>query len=146
MSSFRCMCRRYYSVCTLTPHFQQNLRIIRTQHLPNSQKASLFLFSKRTCSSTRIDNKQKSYYEVLGVSQTATQSQIKEAFYDISKAHHPDKRTSGSSVEKFKRANEAYSVLSDEDQRTSYDQELRLSESPLGQQQFRMRQKQEYAA
>ena len=90
--------------------------------------------------STRIENKTENYYEVLGVAPTASEAQIKEAFYEISKEHHPDRQTSKISEEKFKNANQAYSVLSDEQERKLYDQQLRLSESPLGKQQYQMRQ------
>ena len=86
-------------------------------------------------------NKIKTHYDTLGVSRAAEQSQIKEAFYELSKAYHPDKRkTSTISDDKFKDISEAYTVLSNEATRKAYDQQLRLNESPYGSQQYQTRQ------
>ena len=62
----------------------------------------------------------KDYYEVLGVSRTATQDEIKKAFRKLAHQHHPDK--GGGDEAKFKEINEAYQVLSDEQKRGQYDQ------------------------
>ncbi|MFA6095488.1 MAG: DnaJ domain-containing protein, partial [Candidatus Paceibacterota bacterium] len=61
----------------------------------------------------------KNYYEILGVSKTASQDEIKKAFRKLAHEHHPDKKTGN--AEKFKEANEAYGVLSDEKKRQQYD-------------------------
>jgi len=60
----------------------------------------------------------ENYYEVLGVSETATQEEIKKAFRTKSKESHPDR---GGNEEEFKRINEAYSNLSDNDKKAQYD-------------------------
>lgn len=60
------------------------------------------------------------FYEVLGVSRTATQEEIKKAFRKKAHQHHPDK--AGGDEEVFKKVNEAYQVLSDENKRSQYDQ------------------------
>ncbi len=57
---------------------------------------------------------------MLGVSHTATQDEIKKAFRKKAHQYHPDK--SGGDEEAFKRVNEAYQVLSDEQKRSQYDQ------------------------
>lgn len=64
----------------------------------------------------------KDYYEVLGVSKTATQSEIKSAFRKLAKKYHPDVSKEENAAEKFKEAQEAYAVLSDENKRRQYDQ------------------------
>ncbi len=64
----------------------------------------------------------KDHYKTLGVSQTASQEEIKKAYRKLAMKHHPD-RTQGdnSSDTKFKEIAEAYSVLSDEKKKMIYD-------------------------
>lgn len=64
----------------------------------------------------------KDYYEVLGVSKTASQDEIKSAFRKLAKKYHPDVSKEPDAESKFKEAQEAYAVLSDEDKRRQYDQ------------------------
>ncbi len=64
----------------------------------------------------------RDYYEVLGVSKTATQAEIKSAFRKLAKKYHPDVSKEPDAAEKFKEAQEAYAVLSDENKRKQYDQ------------------------
>src|SRR6267143_1092967 len=62
------------------------------------------------------------YYEVLGVSRTATDPEIKSAYRRLAVRYHPDKNPNDASAEeKFKEAAEAYGVLSDGEQRRRYD-------------------------
>ena len=60
----------------------------------------------------------ENYYSVLGVSENATQEDIKKAFRQKSKEHHPDR---GGNEEEFKKINEAYSAIGDEQKRAEYD-------------------------
>src|ERR1051325_4714758 len=62
------------------------------------------------------------YYEVLGVSRGASEAEIKSAYRKLAVRFHPDKNPGDAEAEeKFKEAAEAYSVLSDADQRARYD-------------------------
>lgn len=62
----------------------------------------------------------RDYYEVLGVSKSASDDEIKKAYRQAAIKYHPDKE--GGDEEKFKEVNEAYEVLKDKDKRQRYDQ------------------------
>ncbi len=65
----------------------------------------------------------RDYYEVLGVSKTASDDEIKKAYRKVAKQYHPDLNPGDATAEaKFKEANEAYEVLSDADKKARYDQ------------------------
>ncbi|TDH15759.1 hypothetical protein EPR50_G00012320 [Perca flavescens] len=71
--------------------------------------------------SSRLANK-TDFYEVLGVSRTATQKDIKKAYYQLAKKYHPDTNPDEPEAkEKFAKLAEAYEVLSDEVKRKQYD-------------------------
>lgn len=62
----------------------------------------------------------RDYYEVLGISKSASADEIKKAFRKAAVKYHPDKQ--GGNEEKFKEVNEAYEVLKDQQKRQRYDQ------------------------
>jgi len=62
----------------------------------------------------------RDYYEVLGVSKTASEDEIKRAYRKLAMEHHPDKH--GGDDAKFKEIGEAYEVLKDGQKRAAYDQ------------------------
>lgn len=61
----------------------------------------------------------KDYYKILGVNKDASKDEIKKAFHKLAHQHHPDKNKGNDT--KFKEANEAYQVLSDDKKRANYD-------------------------
>jgi molecular chaperone DnaJ len=64
----------------------------------------------------------RDYYEVLGVSRTCTEVELKAAFRKLAMQHHPDRNPGDKDCEhKFKELNEAYDVLKDGDKRAAYD-------------------------
>ena len=67
--------------------------------------------------------KERTHYDVLGVPRDADSRQIKNAYREIAKEHHPD-RGSGGDRERFHEAQEAYEVLGDRSNRERYDSEL----------------------
>src|SRR5688500_872581 len=67
----------------------------------------------------------RDYYEVLGVTKTATGEEIKRAYRRLAMKYHPDRNDGGGKAEAevlFKECAEAYEVLGDEDKRRRYDQ------------------------
>ncbi len=63
----------------------------------------------------------RDYYEVLGVSRSASDDELKSAFRRLARQYHPDVNNSPDAEERFKEINEAYAVLSDADRRAAYD-------------------------
>ncbi len=72
----------------------------------------------------QMAEEKRDYYEVLGVSKTASADEIKKAYRSLAKKYHPDVSTEPKEVAeaKFKEISEAYEVLSDPDKRSRYDQ------------------------
>ena len=70
----------------------------------------------------------KDYYQVLGVSQTASEEEIKRAFKTLAKKHHPDANANDrkNSEEKFKEISEAYETIGSSDKRREYDQQREI--------------------
>jgi len=69
----------------------------------------------------------KNYYDILGISGSASDSEIKKAYRKIAHEFHPDKNSSPGAEEKFKAAAEAYSILGNKEKRDEYDRSRRSS-------------------
>lgn len=67
------------------------------------------------------------YYSALGISKTATQQEIKQAYRKLASKHHPDR---GGDTEKFQEIEEAYRTLSDEEKRQQYDNPSPFQNNP----------------
>ena len=65
--------------------------------------------------------KYKDYYETLGISRSASDSEIKSAYRKLARKYHPDVNKTKEAEEKFKEINEAYEVLGDKQKRQRYD-------------------------
>tara|TARA_B100001059_G_scaffold155208_1_gene154821 strand:- start:819 stop:1781 length:963 start_codon:yes stop_codon:yes gene_type:complete len=76
------------------------------------------------------------FYQILGVSKTATESEIKKAYRKLSLEYHPDKNSSPDAESKFQKINEAYETLGDHDQRKMYDHKGSIPGAPFGENQF----------
>ena len=63
----------------------------------------------------------RDYYEILGVSRTASKDELKQSFRRLARQYHPDVNNSPDAEERFKELNEAYAVLSDDEKRAAYD-------------------------
>lgn len=73
------------------------------------------------------------FYHVLGLEDSATQAQIKSAYYKLSKQYHPDRnKGSKDSQEMFSKINEAYSVLGNSKLRRRYDQGILSNRDRMG--------------
>src|SRR5258708_941556 len=64
---------------------------------------------------------QQDYYEVLGITRTATPEEIKKAFRRLAMQYHPDRNKEPEAETRFKEINEAFEVLSDPEKRSAYD-------------------------
>ncbi|MCX6496368.1 MAG: DnaJ domain-containing protein, partial [Rhodoluna sp.] len=66
---------------------------------------------------------EKDFYKVLGVAKDVPEAELKKVYRKLARKYHPDSNPSDAKSEaKFKEISEAYSVLSDKDQRKEYDQ------------------------
>ena len=65
----------------------------------------------------------RDYYEVLSVDKSASDADLKKAYYKLAKQYHPDQNPDNPEAEqKFKEASEAYGILSDKEKKAAYDQ------------------------
>lgn len=65
----------------------------------------------------------KSLYDTLGISENASESEIKKAYRKLARQYHPDVNKDKGAEEKFKEINSAYEILSDKNKKAQYDQQ-----------------------
>jgi DnaJ-class molecular chaperone len=68
----------------------------------------------------------KTHYDVLGISESATESEIKKAFRSLSLKYHPDRNSSEEAIEKMQEITGAYEILKDPSLRKDYDMQLKF--------------------
>ena len=74
----------------------------------------------------------RDFYDILGVARSATPEEIKRAFRQLAREHHPDVNQDPRADERFKEINEAYQVLIDPDRRALYDRTGRVASTAQG--------------
>ncbi|XP_077575077.1 dnaJ homolog subfamily A member 3, mitochondrial-like isoform X1 [Stigmatopora nigra] len=136
------------SVCLLAKDSSAQQGLLTSHLIPGRHKKAVTLIRLTAASlchhvtpkrcfrtSTRFTNKQD-LYKVLGVARTATQKDIKKAYYQLAKKYHPDtNQDDPDAKEKFAKLAEAYEVLSDEVKRQRYDT-YGTADMDAGQQQY----------
>jgi DnaJ-class molecular chaperone len=96
-------------------HLANSLPVCQVYHLPGNAP-------QRTNDTTKIDfTVPEDLYQILGVSRDAKKDEIKKAHRKLALKYHPDKNPGKDAQERFKRIQEAYDVLSDDDKRAAYD-------------------------
>ncbi|CAB3981928.1 Hypothetical predicted protein [Paramuricea clavata] len=78
----------------------------------------------------RFNTGEKNYYTILKVTPNATQDEIKQAYYKLSKLYHPDTNESEMAHDYFTAINEAYNVLGNLSDRRKYDRGLSITYNP----------------
>lgn len=98
------------------------LRCLKPQsHFFNSSITASRVFS-RSISSTARNSIDFDPYDTLGVNKSASQSDIKKAYYQLVKKNHPDVNKEKDAEKKFHKIQESYELLSDKEKRAQYDQ------------------------
>lgn len=92
--------------------------LLRASSLSPKQSSTFCLAKKIHLAAVLND---KSYYEILHIPEEATQSEIKEAYYKLSKIYHPDVKKDEGSLAMFRSITEAYDVLGNVKSRMEYD-------------------------
>jgi molecular chaperone DnaJ len=105
-------------------------RLVKTLQIPvrNVSQGGGKGFLQTTKSKNRLKNTseyagREDFYDLLGLSQSATSKRIKQAYYELAKKYHPDTNYNDAVADrKFKEITDAYKTLSDDTKRREYDQ------------------------
>lgn len=84
-----------------------------------------FQFRNISTSILQYREDKRTYYDILGIKEGCSQKEVKEAYINLSKIHHPDKSHSKAEDQEFKKILEAYNCLSKSHSRVNYDNELK---------------------
>ena len=68
----------------------------------------------------------ENYYEILGISENATQEEIKQNYRKLSLQYHPDRNKTAGAAAKFQKINEANQILGDKQKRMTYDMQMQF--------------------
>ena len=101
-------------------------------------------FCRGLSSNVRFNTGEKNYYTILKVTPNATQDEIKQAYYKLSKLYHPDTNQSEKAHDYFTAINEAYNVLGNLPDRRKYDQGLSITNKQTPKQSHRGEQTQNF--
>jgi hypothetical protein len=104
--------------------------LIAIHDSPSSDQTMLLFFSFPFQFSTSTLKHGEDPYKILGVSRHATQDEIRRAFMDITRKHHPDRAKNKESERIWMRANDAYELLKDEKRRHAFDRTGSVGEEP----------------
>jgi DnaJ-class molecular chaperone len=85
--------------------------------------------------------KSKDFYKILGVRRDASLDDIKRAFRELAKKHHPDKSKDSSAHQKFVEIQRAHEILTDPQKRKIFDQTGQDPDDPVVQQEMQMRER-----
>jgi len=96
-----------------------------------SYRKSLLSRCIQSCNLFKTTSRKLTYYEVLGVTPSATDAEVKDAFIELSKKYHPDTNAAQGvdTHDQFVAINEAYHILSHSDLKKEYDEDLAGHES-----------------
>jgi len=73
------------------------------------------------------------YYEILGVNNQSSKTEIKQAYMSLALKYHPDRNKDENATEQFKKINQAYEILSDEQSKKEYDEQTNKIVTPVQQ-------------
>ena len=122
--------RSYVSI-SLIRHFERSSPRCFAVNNNSTNRSNLFSQQRHSFASRAVEpptTATTEYYDVLGIHKSATQAQIKAAYYAKSKVLHPDVNNSGEAEHLFIQVTQAYQVLGDVDLRMRYDKGLAVTD------------------
>lgn len=113
------------SMCHLQIGFtkQYGVRSVTSDFLPRPIRSTYASLAACRCFASKADDDDLDCYAALGIDKTATQEQVKSAYYELSKLYHPDtgKELTDATARRFNEITEAYEILGNPHLRKKYD-------------------------